>query len=306
MHGLMSYRRFGRTRSLRSDRAERTLGRYVATKLRLELGRYVATERKERSVATTLGRYVATELRLELGRYVAIERDGCSVATDAPQSMDQNIGPYQNGDQAVQNSSAEVRLPSRTVQNDRAVYRLDPLTSGMELRPSPGLEDGSDQASTRPSQPSRQAKANSRARLDLDRARLDLDNQARLDLDRAKLDLDSQARLDFDRARLDLDREVSQNDRDFSLLVRLARTECSKDRADGLTLMSDSLLDFYHSDFSKAQIIQLSEDLGHISTLLDQATDCPARPTFVQLLTAATSTWTNESRHQPKSHIDQI
>ena len=48
--------------------------------------------------------------------------------------MDQYIGPYQNGDQAVQNSSAKVRLPSRTAQNDRAVYRLDPLTSGMELR----------------------------------------------------------------------------------------------------------------------------------------------------------------------------
>ncbi|KAF3533027.1 hypothetical protein DY000_02040913 [Brassica cretica] len=70
--------------------------------------------------------------------------------------------------------------------------------------------------------------------------------------------------------------------------------------------MSDSLLDFYHSYFSKARIIQLSEDLGRISTLLDQATDCPDRLAFVQLLTAATSTWTNESRHQPKSPIDQI
>ncbi|KAF2531792.1 hypothetical protein F2Q70_00029805 [Brassica cretica] len=172
---------------------------------------------------------------------------------DAPQSMDQYIGPYQNGDQAVQNSSAEVRLPSRTAPNDRAVYRLDPLTSGMELRPSPRPEDRSDRASTHPSQPSRQAKANSQARIDLDRARLDLDSQARLDLDHARLDLD--------RARLDLDH------------------------------------------FSKARIIQLSEDLGRISTLLDQATDCPA---FVQLLTAATSTWTKESRHQLKSHIDQI
>ncbi|KAF3511974.1 hypothetical protein F2Q69_00009655 [Brassica cretica] len=45
MHGLMSYRRFGRARSLRidarslrSDRAEWTIGRYVAT----ELGCYVA------------------------------------------------------------------------------------------------------------------------------------------------------------------------------------------------------------------------------------------------------------------------
>ncbi|KAF3528286.1 hypothetical protein DY000_02037741 [Brassica cretica] len=45
MHGLMSYRRFGRARSLRSDRAEWTFGRYVATELELEFYRYVATER---------------------------------------------------------------------------------------------------------------------------------------------------------------------------------------------------------------------------------------------------------------------
>ncbi|KAF2599124.1 hypothetical protein F2Q68_00007987 [Brassica cretica] len=51
MHGLMSYRRFGRARSLRSDRAERTLGRYVATELWLELSRCIATERNTRSVA---------------------------------------------------------------------------------------------------------------------------------------------------------------------------------------------------------------------------------------------------------------
>uniref|UniRef100_A0A0D3BCE4 Uncharacterized protein n=1 Tax=Brassica oleracea var. oleracea TaxID=109376 RepID=A0A0D3BCE4_BRAOL len=35
MHGLMSYRRFGRARSLRSDRAEWTFGRYVAILLEL-------------------------------------------------------------------------------------------------------------------------------------------------------------------------------------------------------------------------------------------------------------------------------
>ncbi|KAF2534201.1 hypothetical protein F2Q70_00030019 [Brassica cretica] len=51
MHGLMLYRRFGRARSLRSDQAERTLGRCVATELHLGLGRY------------ELGPYVATELR---------------------------------------------------------------------------------------------------------------------------------------------------------------------------------------------------------------------------------------------------
>ncbi|KAF3531075.1 hypothetical protein DY000_02042043 [Brassica cretica] len=37
MHGLMSYRRFGRARLLRSDRAEETLGHYVTTELWLEL-----------------------------------------------------------------------------------------------------------------------------------------------------------------------------------------------------------------------------------------------------------------------------
>ncbi|KAF2573290.1 hypothetical protein F2Q70_00001587 [Brassica cretica] len=58
-------------RSQRSDRASararslhgRTLGRYVATELRLKLGRYVATE-----------------LWLELGRYVATEWNTRSVA----------------------------------------------------------------------------------------------------------------------------------------------------------------------------------------------------------------------------------
>ncbi|KAF2560281.1 hypothetical protein F2Q70_00017353 [Brassica cretica] len=45
MHGLMSYRRFGRGRSLRSDRAEWMFGLYVETELWLELGCYVATER---------------------------------------------------------------------------------------------------------------------------------------------------------------------------------------------------------------------------------------------------------------------
>ncbi|KAF3580814.1 hypothetical protein DY000_02029683 [Brassica cretica] len=154
----------------------------------------------------------------------------------------------------------------------------------MKLRPSPRPEDRSDQTSTRPYQLSRQARVNSRARLDLDHARLDVDH-ARLDVDHARLDEDH-ARFDLDYAILDLDREVSQNDQDFSLLVRLARTDCSNDRANGLTLMSNSLLDFYHSNFSKTRIIQLSEDLSRINTLLDQATDCPDRPAFVQLLTA--------------------
>ncbi|KAF3583920.1 hypothetical protein F2Q69_00029949 [Brassica cretica] len=48
MHGLMSYRCFGRARSLCSDRAEWTFGRHVATKPWPELGCYVATECSDR------------------------------------------------------------------------------------------------------------------------------------------------------------------------------------------------------------------------------------------------------------------
>ncbi|KAF3541943.1 hypothetical protein F2Q69_00021759 [Brassica cretica] len=86
MHGLMSYRRFGRARSLRSDRAWLELGRYRpsgtnARSLRSDRAfaraRSLHSDRAER----LLSRYVATELWLELGRYVATERDGRLVAT---------------------------------------------------------------------------------------------------------------------------------------------------------------------------------------------------------------------------------
>ncbi|KAF3516805.1 hypothetical protein DY000_02060590 [Brassica cretica] len=53
--------------------------------------------------------------------------------------------PDQDGDQAVQISSTEVRPSDRTDQTDRAMYRIDPRTSGtelrMELRPDDGLID---------------------------------------------------------------------------------------------------------------------------------------------------------------------
>uniref|UniRef100_M4F1R5 Uncharacterized protein n=1 Tax=Brassica campestris TaxID=3711 RepID=M4F1R5_BRACM len=79
MHGLVSYRRFGRAQSLRSDRAGWTLGHYVATNLGRArslcsdragwtLGHYVATNLgRVRSLCSdragwTLGHYVATNL----------------------------------------------------------------------------------------------------------------------------------------------------------------------------------------------------------------------------------------------------
>ncbi|KAF2569318.1 hypothetical protein F2Q68_00025381 [Brassica cretica] len=48
---LCSDRAPARARSLRSELAERTLGRYVATELWLELGCYATTERNTCSVA---------------------------------------------------------------------------------------------------------------------------------------------------------------------------------------------------------------------------------------------------------------
>uniref|UniRef100_A0A0D2ZVC9 Uncharacterized protein n=1 Tax=Brassica oleracea var. oleracea TaxID=109376 RepID=A0A0D2ZVC9_BRAOL len=67
MHGLMSYQRFGRAQSLRSDRAERMLGRYVATKLWLELGSYRpsgtdAWSLRSDQTACMCDSYVMTEL----------------------------------------------------------------------------------------------------------------------------------------------------------------------------------------------------------------------------------------------------
>ncbi|KAF2533112.1 hypothetical protein F2Q70_00030992 [Brassica cretica] len=129
----------------------------------------------------------------------------------------------------------------------------------MKLRPSPRPEHQTDRTSTRPSQPSRQSKANSRARLDVDHARLDLDH-ARLEKDHA--------RLEKDHVRLDLDHEVSQNDRDFSLLARLARTACTNDRGDDLSTLFDPIMDFSFGNFSKARILKLSEDLGFVGTQL--------------------------------------
>ncbi|KAF2601925.1 hypothetical protein F2Q70_00025775 [Brassica cretica] len=157
----------------------------------------------------------------------------------------------------------------------------------MKLRPSPCPEDQSDRTSTRPSQPSRQAKANSRARLDADHARLDLDH-ARLDKEHARLDKDHVI-LDLDQARLDLDHGVSQNDRDFSLFARLARSACTDNRADDLSTLFDPIMEFSFGNFSKARILKLSEDLGFVGTQLIRS-ERPAaladRPAYVLILTA--------------------
>ncbi|KAF3501018.1 hypothetical protein F2Q69_00043291 [Brassica cretica] len=65
MHGFVSYRRFGKVRSLRSGRAW------------LELGRYVATEPCSCSVATSVVSGLLALLKLERDKIGAAPYDGC-------------------------------------------------------------------------------------------------------------------------------------------------------------------------------------------------------------------------------------
>ncbi|KAF2557668.1 hypothetical protein F2Q68_00015343 [Brassica cretica] len=69
MHGLVSYRRFGRARSLRSDRAGRTVGRYIGTSFgSSSVAMYRPSGTDTRSLRSDQG-------GLTLGRYVAAEGD---------------------------------------------------------------------------------------------------------------------------------------------------------------------------------------------------------------------------------------
>ncbi|KAF3573495.1 hypothetical protein F2Q69_00059390 [Brassica cretica] len=76
MHGFVSYRHFGKVRSLRSDRAVYVLGRYVAT----ELGRYVATELGRYSLRSDLAWLDSDRAVCVLSRYVVTELGWSSVA----------------------------------------------------------------------------------------------------------------------------------------------------------------------------------------------------------------------------------
>ncbi|KAF3552042.1 hypothetical protein DY000_02004691 [Brassica cretica] len=182
-------------------------------------------------------------------------------------------------------------------QIDRAVYRLDPRTSELELRPDPRPDARTDRTEVRLSQPTRQAKTDSQARLDLDHARLEKDH-ARLEKDHA--------RLEKDHARLDLDHEVSQNDRDFSLLARLAHTARTGDRTDGLIDPFDQFMHFDQPNFTKARIFHLSEDIGRTWSSLVHDPDMVVHtdsPTSVVLLTTVHASGYNESGQKPNSHL---
>ncbi|KAF3558316.1 hypothetical protein F2Q69_00013066 [Brassica cretica] len=137
-------------------------------------------------------------------------------------------------------------------QTNRAVYRLDPRTSGLELRPDPRPDARTDRTEACLSRPTRQAKT---------------DGQVRTNLAGAN----------------------SDSDHGFSLLARLARTACTDDRADDLSTLFNPIKEFSFGYFSKATILKLSEDLGFVGTQLVRS-ERPAaladRPAYVLILTA--------------------
>ncbi|KAL0700988.1 hypothetical protein Bca4012_057110 [Brassica carinata] len=174
--------------------------------------------------------------------------------------MEQSVEQDQHGDQDVPISSTEVRPSDRTERTDRAVYRIDPRTSGKELRLDPRPDDRSDRTKARLPRPTRQDKKNDRAR-----------NQS--------------------------ERTKSGSDRAFSFLTRLGRTACTPDctaeRTDELSDQFDPIVEFDHLDFSKARIFKFSEDLGHIwnsSVHEDLSSVHEACPVRVLLLTAGRTT----------------
>lgn len=180
--------------------------------------------------------------------------------------------PDQNGDQAVQSSSNKVRPSDRTDQTDRAVYRIDPRTSGVELRLEPRPDDWTDCTTDVLSRPTRQAKT---------------DGQARINLER----------------------EESEDDRIFLLLAHLVRTAHPEDGTNNLASVFDPMMDFSLVHFSKARILKLSEDLTHVGTQLVREgylADRPDRPSPVLILTAMESAGTDEPGQEANGHLDHF
>ena len=181
---------------------------------------------------------------------------------DVPQSLDQT-------DQNVPEVPVEIHPSDQIRQTNRAVYRLNPRMSGIEVRPNPRPDDRTDRTEARLSRPTWQAKT---------------DGQARINLARAN----------------------SDSDHGFSLLSCLARTACTDDRADDLSTLFDPIMDFSFGNLTKARILHLSEDIGHTWPSLVHETDMVVRtdsPTSVLLFTAVHASGYNESGQKPNSHL---
>ena len=182
---------------------------------------------------------------------------------DVPQSLDQT-------DQNVPEVPVEIHPSDQIRQTNRAVYRLNPRMSGIEVRPNPRPDDRTDRTEARLSRPTWQAKT---------------DGQARINLARAN----------------------SDSDHGFSLLSCLARTACTDDRADDLSTLFDPIMDFSFEYFSKARILKLSEDLGFVRTRLVRLERPPTladRPANVLILTALDLAGSDASGEKPNGYFD--
>ncbi|KAF3525689.1 hypothetical protein F2Q69_00046485 [Brassica cretica] len=150
---------------------------------------------------------------------------------------------------------------------DHVVYWTVPHTSRKELWLEPWPDDRSDRTGACLSCPTSQAKAEGQARINLGRAN-------------------------------------SDSDHSFSLLACLARTACTSDCADDLAALFDPIMDFSFGYFSKARILKLSEDLGHVGTRLVRS-ERPAalvdRPAHVLILSALDTTSSDESGTEQSS-----
>ncbi|KAF2553632.1 hypothetical protein F2Q68_00034938 [Brassica cretica] len=127
-------------------------------------------------------------------------------------------------DQNVRNNSIEVQSSDRAEQTDRAEYRIDPRTSGLELQHNPRPDDRINHTEARLSRPVRYSKTN------------------------------GQARTEFDRVE-------PETDHGFSLLSCLDRTG---DHSDELIRHFDQFMNFELTNLSKARLLKLSDDLASI------------------------------------------
>ncbi|KAF3507394.1 hypothetical protein F2Q69_00006519 [Brassica cretica] len=148
--------------------------------------------------------------------------DWGSYPCDVPQSEDQSMESDQNEDQNVRNSTTEVQSIDRAEHTTRAVYRLDPPSSGLELQHNPRPDGQINHTEVRLSRHVRHAKS-------------------------------------IGQARSEVVRVESKSDHGLSLLSRLGRTG---DRSDELIRHFDQFMNFDQPNLSKARLLRLSEDLA--------------------------------------------
>ena len=141
---------------------------------------------------------------------------------DVPQSEDQSMESDQNEDQNVRNNATEVQSIDQAEQTARAVYRLDPHSSELELQHNPRPDGQINRTEVRLSRPVHHAKS-------------------------------------IGQVRSEVDQVESKSDHGLSLLSHLGRTG---DRSDELIRHFDQFMNFDQPNLSKARLLRLSEDIA--------------------------------------------